>query len=102
MEKEIKKLKKLADEFANLIVDKPLLGFICFDNKNIKIYFSAQGEYLINIKEIEICEWTNAITLPINFNKEDLKKIYIYAIELLNNKKNELQETAERRKKEKK
>lgn len=100
MEKEIKKLKKLADKFANLIVDKPLQDFIYFDNKNIRIYFSSQGEYSIKFKEVEICEWTNAITLPVNFNKKDLKKIYIYAIELLNNKKNELQETVERRKKE--
>ena len=100
METEIKKLKELADKYANLIVDKPLQESIFFDNRNIRIYFSSQGEYSIKIKEVEICEWSNTITLPINFNKKDLKKIYIYAIEFLNNVKNELQETVERRKKE--
>lgn len=100
MEKEIKKLKELADEFANLIVDKPSLESIFLDQKNIRIFFSSQGEYCINIKEIEICEWSNTITFPINFNKNDLKKIYIYANNLLNNEKKELQKNIEQRKKE--
>lgn len=100
MEKEIKKLKKLADEYANSIVDKPSQESIFLDKKNIRIYFSSQGEYSIEFKEVEICEWSNTITFPINFNKNDLKKIYIYANNLLNNEKKELQKNIEQRKKE--
>ena len=109
IESLIKQFKELALEYAGFLGRKPLEVGIYFDfgedyEDQIRVYFSRDGEYSIKFEKIEITEWTNKITIPMNYTAKDLKRVYDAVKKYLNDRKEEIEEkkrkTIEREKEE--
>ena len=109
IESMIKQFKELALEYAEFLGRKPLKVGIYFDfgkdyKDQIRVYFSRDGEYSIGFEKIEVNEWTNKITIPMNYTVKDLKRVYNAAKKYLNDQKDEMEEkkrkTIEREKEE--
>jgi hypothetical protein len=97
MEEQIKKLKKLADEYADFVGRTPIEHLTVFEyskdySKKLSVYFTKERKYSINFGGVEITEYTNNITLPLNYKAKDLEKEYNYARKFLDKKKEEIEE----------
>jgi len=103
MEEQIKKLKKLADEYADFVGRTPLERHVVMRyGKNygdeISLYFTKERKYSINFGSVEVAEYTNEITLPLNYKAKDLEKEYNYARKFLDKKKEEIEEKIKKEK----
>ena len=97
IESMIKQFKELALEYAEHFGRKPLRVGIDLKygekyEEKIRVYFSSKGEYSIEFEKIEVNEWTNKITIPMNYTVKDLKRVYDAAKKYLNDKKDEMEE----------
>ena len=97
IENLIKQFKELALEYAEFLGRKPLKVGIYFDfgkdyKDQIRVYFSRDGEYSIGFEKIEVNEWANKITIPMNYTVKDLKRVYNAAKKYLNDQKDEMEE----------
>lgn len=103
MEEQIKKLKKLADEYADFVGRTPLEHHVVmrygknYDDE-ISLYFTRKREYSIVFKEVEIAEYKNTIEIPLNYNSKILEKIYNDVKKFLDKKKEEIKEQAKKEK----
>jgi len=101
MEEQIKKLKKLADEYADLVGRTPIERhvYMKYDlciNKEIGLYFTRQREYSIGFEKVEIAEYKNTIEMPLNYTAETLEKIYNDVKKFLDEKKEQIKEQAKK------
>ena len=74
MEEQIKKLKKLADEYADFVGRTPIEHLTVFEYskdyfKKLLVYFTKERKYSISFGGVEITEYTNKITLPLNYKE---------------------------------
>lgn len=103
MEEQIKKLKKLADEYADFVGRTPLEHHVVmrygknYDDE-ISLYFTRKRKYSIVFKEVEIAEYKNTIEIPLNYNSKILEKIYNDVKKFLDKKKEEIKEQAKKEK----
>ena len=103
MEEQIKKLKKLADEYADFVGRTPIEHLTVFEYskdyfKKLLVYFTKERKYSISFGGVEITEYTNKITLPLNYKAKDLEKEYNYARKFLDKKKEEIEEKMKKEK----
>jgi len=101
MEEQIKKLKKLADEYADLVGRTPIERhvYMKYDlciNKEISLYFTRQREYSIGFEKVEIADYKNTIEMPLNYTAETLEKIYNDVKKFLDEKKEQIKEQAKK------
>ena len=97
MEEQIKKLKELADEYADFVGRTPIEHLTVFEyskdySEKLSVYFTKERKYSINFGGVEITEYTNNITFPLNYTAKDLEKEYNYARKFLDKKKEEIEE----------
>lgn len=95
MEEQIKKLIKLANEYANFVGRKPIERHIKLQYgddyyEKIELYFTPKKEYLIKFEKIEICEFCESITIPFDYTAKDLERVYNTAKNFFDNKKSEI------------
>ena len=101
MEEQIKKLKKLADEYADFVGRTPLEHHVVmrygknYDDE-ISLYFTRQREYSIKFEKVEIAEYLNTIEMPLNYTAETLEKIYNDVKKFLDEKKEQIKEQAKK------
>ena len=105
MEKEIKKLKELADEYAKFVGRTPIECPIYLfghagDRNKIRLYFTKERKYSINFYGIEINEYSNQIEFPLNYTYENFEKIYNKAKDFLDKEKEKILESKEKEVKE--
>lgn len=103
MEEQIKKLKNLADEYADLVGRKPIERRIVMRYGNgiydeISLFFTKQREYSIEFEKVEIAEYKNTIEMPLNYTAETLEKIYNDVKKFLDKKKEEIEERIKKEK----
>ena len=95
MEKEIKKLKELADEYADFVgrdygnIALYLENSDKFEDK-IRIYISKDKDYSITFEGVKITEWSDVITIPLKYTRTNLKKIYDRAKKYLEENKDNI------------
>ena len=100
MEKQIKKLKELADEFAEFVGRSPRLGTVKYEFgrefwDKIETYFSEDAKYSINFGNVIIYEGSNTIQIPLNYTTKDLEEIYNKARKYLDEEKEKIIECSE-------
>ena len=105
MEKEIKKLKELADEFAEFVGRSPRSVEVKYEYgkgnmDRIVTYFSVDAYYSITIDRIIICERSNTINIPLNYTAKDLEEIYNKARKYLDEEKEKIIEKCSESEKE--
>jgi len=105
MEKQIKKLKELADEFAEFVGRSPRLGTVKYEFgrefwDKIETYFSEDAKYSIHFGKVIIYEWTNTIEIPLNYTTKDLEEIYNKARKYLDEEKEKIIEKCSESEKE--
>ena len=105
MEKQIKKLKELADEFAEFVGRSPRLGTVKYEFgrefwDKIETYFSEDAKYSINFGNVIIDEWVNTIQIPLNYTTKDLEEIYNKARKYLDEEKEKIIEKCSESEKE--
>ena len=107
MEKEIKKLKELADEFAEFVGRSPRLRTVKYEfgrefefGNKIETYFSEDANYSITIDRIIISEWSKTINIPLNYTAKDLEEIYNKARKYLDEEKEKIIEKCSESEKE--
>ena len=95
MEKQIKKLKELADEYADFVgrdygdIALYLENSDKFEDK-IRIYISKDKDYSITFEGVKITEWSDVITIPLKYTRKDLGKIYDRAKKYLEENKDNI------------
>lgn len=103
MEEQIKKLKELADEYADFVGRTPLEHHVVmrygknYDDE-ISLYFTRQREYSIKFEKVEIAEYKNTIEMPLNYTAETLEKIYNDVKKFIDKEKEEIKEKAKKEK----
>jgi len=101
MEEQIKKLKELADEYADFVGRTPIERHVVmrygkdYDEK-ISLYFTKDREYLIGFEKVEIADYKNTIEMPLNYTAETLEKIYNDVKKFLDEKKEQIKEQAKK------
>ena len=105
MEKQIKKLKELADEFAEFVGRSPRLGTVKYEFgrefwDKIETYFSEEAEYCIKFGNVIIYERSNTIQIPLNYTWIDLEEIYNKARKYLDEEKEKIIEKCSESEKE--
>ena len=97
MEKQIKKLKELADEFAEFVGRSPRLITVKYEfgkfGDKIETYFSEDAEYCIKFGNVIIYEGLNTINtirIPLNYTTKDLEEIYNKARKYLDEEKEKI------------
>ena len=100
MEKQIKKLKELADEFAEFVGRSPRLRTVKYEFgrefwDKIETYFSEDAKYSINFGNVIIYEGSNTIQIPLNYTTKDLEEIYNKARKYLDEEKEKIIECSE-------
>ena len=105
MEKQIKKLKELADEFAEFVGRSPRLRTVKYEfgrefGDKIETYFSEDAHYTITIDRIIISEWSKTINIPLNYTAKDLEEIYNKARKYLDEEKEKIIEKCSESEKE--
>ena len=105
MEKQIKKLKELADEFAEFVGRSPRLGTVKYEFgrefwDKIETYFSEDAKYCIEFGKVIINEGLNTIQIPLNYTWIDLEEIYNKARKYLDEEKEKIIEKCSEREKE--
>ena len=105
MEKQIKKLKELADEFAEFVGRSPRLGTVKYEfgrelGDKIETYFSEETYYGIKFGNVIIYERSNTIQIPLNYTWIDLEEIYNKARKYLDEEKEKIIEKCSESEKE--
>ena len=101
MEEQIKKLKKLADEYADFVRRTPIERHVVmrygknYDDE-ISLYFTKNREYSIGFEKVEIAEYKNTIEMPLNYTAETLEKIYNDVKKFLDEIKEQIKEQAKK------
>lgn len=101
MEEQIKKLKELADEYADFVGRTPIERHVVmqYDNSiydEISLYFTKDREYSIGFEKVEIAEYKNTIEIPLNYNSKTLEKIYNDVKKFIDEKKEQIKEQAKK------
>lgn len=108
MEEQIKKLKKLADEYADFVGRTPLERHVVmrygkdYDEK-ITLYFIkrdgySERKYSIKFEKVEIADYKNTIEFPLNYTAKKLEKIYNDVKKFLDKEKEEIKEKSKKEK----
>jgi hypothetical protein len=110
MEEQIKKLKKLADEYADFVGRTPLERHVVMRYGNdgydeISLYFMkrngySERQYCIKFEKIEVAEYKNTVEFPLNYTAKKLERIYNDVKKFLDKKKEEIKEQAKKEKEE--
>ena len=105
MDKQIKKLKELADEFAEFVGRSPRLRTVKYEfgrefGDKIVTYFSDDAGYCIHFGNVIIDERSNTIQIPLNYTWIDLEEIYNKARKYLDEEKEKIIEKCSESEKE--
>lgn len=103
MEEQIKKLKELADEYARFVDRTPIeyhteIKYGKDYYERVNLYFTSNKEYSISFEKVEISEYSNSITIPLNYTSDDLIRVYNDAKKFLDEKKEEIKEQIKKEK----
>jgi len=103
MKEQINRLVELANEYAEFVGRTPIKTHIQMSygneyHESVMLYFTSNKEYSISFEKVEISEYSNSITIPLNYTSDDLIRVYNDAKKFLDEKKEEIKEQIKKEK----